>query len=176
VTETDTRLRLTDRERLVIALDELATAHGYLTANTADLHCCGTCLTAWLDEEEAHRAVGWHIQADEAAFGHGLPAIDWGDDEFRRPGIPICDRCTELHHQGEDIERADGCPDCHQEAWRAAEYDHILTDHHRLVGTLSLLVRGDRPLVVAVLRRHGLRADPAPYDEWVHVTATEAQP
>lgn len=161
----------TDRERLVLALDELASNHGYLVANPSDLHCCGTCLADWMDGVRP-RSVGWHSQSDEQAFGHGFPAIDWPD--IPRADVPVCARCTELLDWGEMV--PDGDDDAYDayDQWRAAQYDHVLTDHHQLIGTLALRVNGDRRLVAAVLRRHGLQARPRAEADWVEVTGEQS--
>lgn len=164
---------LTDRERLVLALDELHHTHRYWTANTADLICCGTCLAHQMIEGKndtgAGGAVGWHVQADETAFGHGFHAIDWPD--VPRADVPACDRCTLLN---DELELMPDDDDISHDQWQAAQYAHILADHHRLLGPLALFVLGDVDVVMAVLRRHGLGAGPAPYegtDGWVYVTA-----
>lgn len=143
--------RHTDRERLGLALAELDTVHGYRTTDIADPWCCTTCLADWMDTTGTP-AVGWHVQADEHAFGHGISG-------------EACPECAAIERE------AEAKPESFE--WWDHQLAHAVEYHHQLVSPLAVLVRGDRDFVAAVIRRSGLRAEPIAIDGWIEVCRGE---
>lgn len=164
-TTTTTTTDLTDRDRLVLALDELRSVHGYWTPNPSDLQP-GPTLAAH-EVPGGTPYVTWHAQVDDVAFGYGWSAID------------TCATCAE-HADRLSIlcDDTDHLDDEILEAWAGDTDDqldldekvHIAEAHQTIVYHMSLQWAGDAALICNVLRHHGLDArEPADRDTCIAV-------
>jgi hypothetical protein len=159
---------LTDRDRLVLALDALREIHGYWIPNPDQLAPGPSIAVDDVPDDVPY--VTWHAQTDDVAFGYGWSAIDdcptcavhayrlhrlFGDDDS-----PIC--------EGE-------WPDDTEERLDLDEKVHIAEEHRNLVRELNLHWAGDPALICRVLRRHGLDAR-EPEDDETTIAVLPADP
>lgn len=122
----------TDRDRLLLALDELRTEHDYFVPLLTRLQCCCTCAVAEVPAGAPY--VVWHVQSHDRAFGFGADAT--------------CDQCVALYAGDDEV----------GEGFYAGDAFLHFLEHTELVERLSLHWAGDANLIVQTLRRHGLDA------------------
>lgn len=144
---------LTDRDRLVLALDELRCQHGYWVPNPSDLEPGPTL--ALVPIPDATPYVTWHAQSDDVAFGCG-----WVGADSCYVCHEHCDRLSALVGDTEDLPAAflrkwAGDTD---EQFELDQKTHIAEAHQGLESVLNLMWWGDASLICEALRRHGLDA------------------